>query len=65
MAGVLAIKPCLWDKLAMQAQFRKNDSPVKMKFTRLGEYVDSKMAPVLPVKKKKKPLDVKVKQLPC
>lgn len=49
----------------MQAQFRKNDSPVKMKFTRLGKYVDSKMAPILPVKKKKKPLDVKVKQLPC
>lgn len=43
---------------------RKNDSPVKMKFTRLGEYVEPKMAPGLPVKKKK-PLDVKVEQLLC
>lgn len=36
-----------------------------MKFARLGEYVDSKMAPGLPMKKKKKPLDVKVEQLLC
>lgn len=37
-----------------------------MKFARLGEYVDSKMAPGLPMKKKKKkPLDVTVEQLLC
>lgn len=61
LAAVLFIKTVDY---ASTVQIRERMTSIKMKFTSLGKYMDSRMAPVLPVKKKK-PLGVEIGELLC